>query len=62
MGILTPFFVTHVRIIASGKSTAASAHGFCPFHYALLPLRHKAKPANSVLHLLPIIFGAEPLE
>ena len=37
MGILTPFFVTHVRIITTGKSTTAYAHGFNPFQYALLP-------------------------
>ena len=39
MGISTPLFVTHVRIIASWKSTVARAHGFGPSSYALLPLR-----------------------
>ena len=39
MGISTPFFVTHVRIIASTRSTAACAHGFGPSHHALLPSR-----------------------
>ena len=62
MGISTPFFVTHVRIIASGRSTGARAPGFGPVHYALLPLRHVAEPANSAMRLLPIIFGAESLE
>ena len=37
MGISTWFFVTHVRIITRGKSTAAYAHGFNPYLYALLP-------------------------
>ena len=41
MGISTPLFVTHVRIIARGKSTAACAHGFDPSLYALLPSRLK---------------------
>ena len=62
MGISTPFFVTHVRIITSWESTAASAHGFNPPNYALLPSFPKERPANSVMRLLPIIFGAGSLE
>ena len=41
MGISTPFFVTHVRIIASTKSTAACARRFGPSCYALLPSRRE---------------------
>ena len=61
MGILTPFFVTHVRIITSGKSTGVSTPA--SIRPATLSYRRtKVRPANSVLHLLPIIFGAESLE
>ena len=41
MGISTPFFVTHVRIIASTRSTAAYAHRFGAAYYALLPSRRE---------------------
>ena len=53
MGISTPFFVTHVRIIASGRSTGARAPGFGPVHYALLPLRREGGAREFGIALTP---------